>query len=246
MLGRSVSSVTGEAGRVAGVTLDDGTRRDADIVIVCTGIVPNLELARDAGLGVRRGVTVDDTMRTSDESIFAAGDVAEHAGRVYGHWPAAVEQAEVAAINCIGGRRLYTGSLIATHLKVTNVDLTSIGRPHSEPEDVEIALADESGGRYRKLVLRDGRIVGAILLGHASDAGAVFAAARERRDLSGHLESLSQGDWGVLVDPSFEPAPSAAAGSGERAVGAASSNGGARMNGAARTSETASPVSPAG
>ncbi len=246
MLGRSVSSVTGEAGRVAGVTLDDGTRRDADIVIVCTGIVPNLELARDAGLAVRRGVTVDDTMRTSDESIFAAGDVAEHAGRVYGHWPAAVEQAEVAAINCIGGRRLYTGSLIATHLKVTNVDLTSIGRPHSEPEDVEIALADESGGRYRKLVLRDGRIVGAILLGHASDAGAVFAAARERRDLSGHLESLSQGDWGVLVDPSFEPAPSAAAGSGERAVGAASSNGGARMNGAARTSETASPVSPAG
>ncbi len=126
------------------------------------------------------------------------------------------------------------GSLIATHLKVTNVDLTSIGRPHSEPDDVEIALADEAGGRYRKLVLKDGRIAGAILLGHPSDAGAVFAAARERRDLSCYVDSLSRGDWEVLVDPSFEQAVSATAGRGEPAVGAGSSNGGTRVNGGAR------------
>ncbi|MFN2467499.1 MAG: FAD-dependent oxidoreductase [Gaiellaceae bacterium] len=225
LLGRSVASVLGEDGRVAGVTLDDGIRRDAEILIVCTGVVPNLELARDAGLDVGRGVTVDDNMRTSDEAIFAAGDVAEHAGRIYGHWPAAVEQAEVAAVNAIGGRRLYTGSLIATHLKVTNVDLTSIGRPHSEPDDLEIALTDEAAGRYRKLVLKDGRIAGAILLGHPSDAGAVFAAAREGRDLSGYVDSLSRGDWEVLVDPSFEQAVSATARRVEPASGAASSNG---------------------
>lgn len=231
LLGRSVASVTGPGDRVGAVTLDDGTDRDAEILIVCTGVVPNLELARDAGLEVGRGVIVDDTMRTSDETIFAAGDVAEHAGRVYGHWPAAVEQAEVAAGNAIGGRRRYTGSLIATHLKVTNVDLTSIGRPHSEPDDLAIVLADEAGGRYRKLVLKNGRIAGAILLGHSSDAGTVFAAAREGRDLSGYVDSLSRGDWEVLVDPSFEQAVSATPGRCEPASGAVSSNGAASSKG---------------
>ena len=233
LLGRSVASVASDGERVTGVTLDDGTHRAAELVLVCAGITPNAELAREAGLEVGRGVLVDDTLRTSDEAIYAAGDVAEYAGRLYGHWPAAVEQAEAAAVNAIGGRRHYTGSLIATHLKVTGVELTSIGRPHVEPDDVEIALGDKGSVRYRKLVIADGKIAGAILLGHPSEASAVFAAAREGRDVSAHLDALSTGDWEVLSEPSFEQTD---AGTAQLPVTA---NGGAETNGDGPTNSSA-------
>jgi NAD(P)H-nitrite reductase large subunit len=78
---------------VTGVQLDDGSSHEADLVLVCAGIKPNAELAGDAGLEVANGVVVDDEMRTSDSHVLAAGDFAEHAGRIYGVWPAAVAKA---------------------------------------------------------------------------------------------------------------------------------------------------------
>ena len=130
-----------------------------DVFLAAAGIAPNAEIARDAGLDIARGVLVDERMRTSDPEILAAGDVAEFSGRVHGLWPVAVEQAEVAADNAVGGKKEYRGSVPVTMLKVVGIELTSIGRFEAEPGDEVIAM-EESGGRYRKLVISDGRVVG--------------------------------------------------------------------------------------
>jgi nitrite reductase (NADH) large subunit len=206
LLETGVTSLLGN-GRVNAVELAGGDSRPAELVLVCAGVAPNVGLAREAGLDVGAGVRVDDLMRTSDPAIFAAGDVAEHAGRVYGLWPAAVEQAELAAINALGARRPYAGSIVPTHLKVAGVDLTSIGRPQAQPgSDQEIALEEPETRRYRKLVLSEGRVVGAVLLGYAAEAAAVLAAVRERRDVRRDIASLQSGDWHVLSESHFEQA----------------------------------------
>jgi nitrite reductase (NADH) large subunit len=103
--------------RPSEVLLRDGRALPADMLLVCAGITPNVELAAEAGIDVGRGVLVDDRMCTSDEAIFAAGDVAEHRGRVHGLWPAAVEQAEVAACSALGEEKDYVGTVPVTILR---------------------------------------------------------------------------------------------------------------------------------
>jgi nitrite reductase (NADH) large subunit len=190
-------------GRVAGVALADGREVRADLLLVAAGIAPNAEIARDAGLEVGRGVLVDQRMRTSDPEILAAGDVAEHAGQVPGLWPVAVEQAEVAADNAVGGRQAYRRTVPVTILKVVGVELTSIGRFEAQPGDEVIAL-EEPVGRYRKLVLRDDRVVGAILLGYSREVAPVRTAI-DRGFAVGHvIDDLRAGRWEVLADLSGE------------------------------------------
>jgi nitrite reductase (NADH) large subunit len=178
------------------VALADGRRVHAGVFLVAAGIEPAVDLARRAGLDVARGVLVDDQLRTSDERIFAVGDLAEWRGSVLGLWPVAVEQAEVAAENAVGGSRPYAGTVPVTMLKVVGVELLSVGRIGGPNE---VVVADDEALRYRKLVLDDdGRAVGAILLGHPEHVPGVTAAVREERPL-GHLtEALSAGDWGAL------------------------------------------------
>jgi nitrite reductase (NADH) large subunit len=178
------------------VALADGRRVHAGVFLVAAGIEPAVDLARSAGLDVARGVLVDDHLRTSDERIFAVGDLAEWRGSVLGLWPVAVEQAEVAAENAVGGSRPYAGTVPVTMLKVVGVELLSVGRIGGPNE---VVVADDEALRYRKLVLdEDGRAVGAILLGHPEHVPGVTAAVREERPL-GHLtEALSAGDWEAL------------------------------------------------
>jgi NADPH-dependent 2,4-dienoyl-CoA reductase/sulfur reductase-like enzyme/ferredoxin len=185
--------------RLSEVLLRDGRALPADLLLVCAGITPNVELAAEAGLGVGRGVTVDDRMRTSDPRIFAAGDVAEHRGRVHGLWPAAVEQAEVAACSALGEEKDYRGTVPVTILKVVGIELTSMGRFETEPGDEEIVIEDEVAGQYRKLVIADGRIAGAILLGSAGDASPVVTAVKRGYDVSGLLGELRAGRWDALA-----------------------------------------------
>jgi nitrite reductase (NADH) large subunit len=174
--------------------LADGQRLDADVFLVAAGIAPSAELARRAGLDVRRGVLVDDQLRTSDERIFAVGDLAEWRGSILGLWPVAVEQAEVAAENAVGGSRPYAGTVPVTMLKVVGVELLSIGAI-SGPQ--EIIDADAESLRYRKLVLDDdGRAVGGILLGHPEHVQAVTAAVRESRPLG---DITGVGDWNLAT-----------------------------------------------
>jgi NADPH-dependent 2,4-dienoyl-CoA reductase/sulfur reductase-like enzyme/ferredoxin len=186
--------------RVRRVVLSNGNDLACDLLLVTAGIVPNEDLPREAGLAVGRGVIVDDAMRTSDPSVFAAGDVAEHRGVVSGLWPAAVEQGRVAAVNAAGGDERYVPVAPATILKITGVDLTSVGRFEEEPGDEVVALEDPAEQRYRKLVVRDGRAVGGILLGYPLDAAALTAAVQEERDVSAVLPALRAGDWSVLAE----------------------------------------------
>ena len=205
-------------GRVGGLRLGDGTSLPADIFLVCAGITPNVELARDAGLEVQRGVVVDDRLCTSDAAVFAAGDIAEHEGRIHGLWPAAVEQAEVAADNAVGGDKRYRGTNPVTVLKVVGVELTSIGRFESEAGDEVVALEEADGHRYRKLVIAEGKVVGAILLGFSQDVSPIRTVISRGLDVTSRLEELRAGRWEVLGeltgDDALLPAAAAHPGSG--------------------------------
>ena len=190
-------------GRVRMAHLADGRGVEADVFLAAAGITPNAELARAAGLAVNRGVLVDERMRTQDHAILAAGDVAEHAGRVHGLWPVAVAQAEVAADNAVGGRKEYRGSVPFTMLKVVGVELTSVGRFEEQATD-EVIVLEEPGGRYRKLVIEDGRIVGAILLGHSAEVAAVRTAIDRGFPVGGVMDALRAGRWTALAELSGE------------------------------------------
>lgn len=217
VVGDIVSEIVAN-GRVRSVRLGDDTSLPSDIFLACAGVAPNVDLARDAGLDVQRGIVVDDHLRTSDEHIFAAGDTAEHRGRTYGLWPSAVEQAEIAADNAVGGEREYAGTSPVTVLKVVGVELTSIGRFEAEPSDEVIALEEDDGRRYRKLVIADGRVVGAILLGFSQDVSAIRTAVSRQLDVTSRLEELRTGRWEVLGeltgDEPLLPAAAARPGSG--------------------------------
>ena len=124
-------------GACAASSSTDGRRLEAHILLVAAGIRPNVDLARDAGLAIKRGVLVDDRMRTDDPDILAAGDVAEHGGQLPGLWPTAVAMAEVAADTVAGGEKTYAGIVPVTILKVVGIELTSIGtfEPTSPDDD---------------------------------------------------------------------------------------------------------------
>jgi NAD(P)H-nitrite reductase large subunit/ferredoxin len=181
------------------VVLSDGRRLPADVLLVATGVRSNVELARRAGIDVQHAIVVDDHMRTSAPDVFAAGDVAEFEGRVHGLWPTAVEQGRIAGVNAAGGNEQYRDAVVpATILKVRGADLTSVGRFETADEnDVVVADEDRSGGRYRKLVVSDGRLVGAILIGYPAEAPMIVEAVKQRREVN--AERLRNGDWDAVA-----------------------------------------------
>lgn len=183
-----VSRIVGQE-RVEAVELPDGTRLDADMVIISCGIRPNMELAREAGLAVNRGILVDDQLRTSDPAIFAIGECAEHRGVTYGLVEPVYEQAEVLAKILSGTEpeARYSGSRLATTLKVIGIDLTAMGDVKASDAEAQVFVeADPQAGRYRKLVIKDGRVHGAILLGEKESAQKLLLYYRSGEKLPGH------------------------------------------------------------
>jgi nitrite reductase (NADH) large subunit len=164
------SDVIEGQGRVTGLRLKDGRVLPADLVVMAVGIRPNTGLAREAGLAVKRGIVVADDLQTSDPSVYAIGECAEHRGVCYGLVEPAYEQARVLARTLAGAQSHYAGSLLSTNLKVSGVNVFSagdfLGAPGSEP----IVLTDPDRKCYRKLVLSGGRLTGAVLVGDTGDA----------------------------------------------------------------------------
>lgn len=168
-LGRQVQQVepAGAAGGVA-VTLQGGLTITADLMLVASGVRSRVELAAAAGCAVERGVVVDDRLATTVSGIYAAGDVAQHRGIVYGIWPPAMQQGRAAGAAMVGKEAAYGGSVRSHQLKVAGIDLVSLGDLDLRGEGEEEVVEDRAAGIYRRLVRKDGRLRGAILLGDIS------------------------------------------------------------------------------
>jgi len=169
LLNASTARIIGED-KVEGVELADGRRIDADAAIFAAGIRPNVALAREAGLTVNRGVVVDDVLQSSAEGIFALGECAEHRGICYGLVEPAYEQARVLARHLAGREAAYQGSVVATNLKVSGVSVFSAGDFVGAEGSESIVLSDVKRGAYKKLVIAEGRLTGAVLIGDVADA----------------------------------------------------------------------------
>jgi nitrite reductase (NADH) large subunit len=198
LLDAEVDSLQGTQ-RVKEVSLKDGRLLFADIFLACAGIVPNVQLAKDAGIEVNQGVLVNERMQTSDPNVYAVGDAVEYEGMVHGLWPVAVEQGQVAAINIAGGNASYTPVVPTTMLKVAGIDLMSIGdfEPRSD-EDMVILLEDSANDEYRKLLISNGKIIGALMIGFPRLAPIVNEAIKAEVDVTLYMPDLQAGDWEVL------------------------------------------------
>jgi nitrite reductase (NADH) large subunit len=185
VLNDSVRAVLGAHG-VERVQLLSGQMLECDTLVVAAGIRPNTELAFAAGLSVGWGVRVDDRMQTSDPDIYAVGECAEHRGRVIGLAAPGLEQAAVAAHNLTGGNAFYEGSIAATDLKVVGLPVFSVGETGDDENPLEqrfLTYAKPDEGIYRKLILRNRRLVGAIAIGAWSELAALQEAVTRRRRL---------------------------------------------------------------
>lgn len=168
LLGAHSDAIAGEA-HATGLSLKDGRVIPADLVVVACGVTPNADLARSAGLEVKRGIVVDDSLATSDPSISAIGECAEHRGVAYGLVAPAYEQARVLARRLAGEDARYEGSVVATNLKVSGVPVFSAGDVTGGAGSESIVLTDRGLGLYRRLIVKDGLLIGAVLFGDTAD-----------------------------------------------------------------------------
>jgi nitrite reductase (NADH) large subunit len=183
LLNANTARIHGET-RVEAVELADGRRIEADAVIFAAGIRPNIALAKDAGIPVNRGVVVDDCLQTGAPDIFAIGECAEHRGICYGLVEPAYEQARILAQHLSGGTAGYGGSVVATNLKVSGVAVFSAGDFIGAEGSETILLSDVRGGTYKKLVISQGRLAGAVLVGDTGDALWYLELIRNREPIA--------------------------------------------------------------
>ena len=175
--------VRGESGRVCAIRFKDGETLPADIVVMAAGIRPNIDLAKAAGLHCNRGIVVNDTMQTFDPRVYAVGECVEHRGTAYGLVAPLFEQAKVCANHLANfGIGRYQGSVVSTKLKVTGIDVFSAGDFSGKGAE-EIVLHDRQGGVYKRILLKDNRIVGTVLYGDTADGSWYFQLLKDRQDV---------------------------------------------------------------
>ena len=186
-------------GRVEAVEFKDGRSVAADMVVIAVGIQPNSEVAATAGIAVNRGIVVDDALSTDKAGVFAIGECAEHRGVCYGLVEPANEQARVLAARLGGGDVRYGGSINATNLKVSGVQVFSAGDFIGAAGTESIVFADAGLGTYKKLVVAGGRLVGAVLYGDTADALWYLELIRSGPDIESRREDLIFGR--ALAEP---------------------------------------------
>ncbi len=189
----------GASGRVMAVQFGDGAEIPADLVVMAAGIRPNTELAQSMGLHCDRGMVVSDTLQsTTDPRIYAVGECAAHRGIAYGLVAPLFEQARVCATHLAEfGIGRYTGSMTSTKLKVTGIDMFSAGDFMGSPGSEEIVLSDPIGGVYKKLVIKDDKLVGACLFGDTVDGSWYFKLLRDARKIGDIRDRLMFGESNI-------------------------------------------------
>ncbi len=184
-----------ESGHVKAIRFTDGEERPADLVVMAVGIRPNTTLAEAAGLHCNRGIVVNDTMQTFDPRIYAVGECVNHRGIAYGLVAPLFEMAKVCANHLANfGIGRYQGSVTSTKLKVTGIDLFSAGEFMGGSGTEEIVLSDPIGGVYKKLVIKDDKLVGACLYGDTVDGSWYFRLLREGKNIAEIRDSLMFGE----------------------------------------------------
>ncbi|MCK1282427.1 NAD(P)/FAD-dependent oxidoreductase [Bradyrhizobium sp. 44] len=199
LLSASTARIHGE-GHVEAVELADGSRIEADAVIFAAGIRPNIALAKDAGIAVNRGIVVNDEMQTASPDIYALGECAEHRGTCYGLVEPAYEQARVLARHLSGRPAAYQGSVVSTNLKVSGVSVFSAGDFMGGEGSESLVLSDRRRGTYKKLVIAEGRLTGALLIGDTVDALWYLELIRNREKVAAIRADMMFGR--VLARPS--------------------------------------------
>jgi len=172
-------------GRVKSIRFKDGSEIPADLVVMAVGIRPNVALAEAAGIYCNRGIVVSDTMQTYDPSIYAVGECVSHRGIAYGLVAPLFDMAKVCANHLARmGIAYYQGSVTSTKLKVTGVDLFSAGNFTGSDETNEIVMQDVTGGRYKKLVLNNDKLIGAVMYGDTKDSSWYFQMIRDGKNVA--------------------------------------------------------------
>jgi nitrite reductase (NADH) large subunit len=196
--------------RVAGLKFKDGTVTEADLIVMAVGIRPNTELAKKSGIDVERGIVVNDYLETNVQGVYAVGECAEHRGIAYGLVAPLYEQGAVLAKRIVGVETTpYEGSVVYTKLKVSGVDVFSGGEFMDTNETKAIRIHDEFSGVYKKVLMKEGKIIGAVLFGDTSDGTRLMRMIRNQTDVGG-LDKTT-----ILQEPGKGPNTGAASGAAE-------------------------------
>ena len=205
LTGADTEAILEKDGHVAGVRLKDGREIAADLVVMAVGIRPNTTLAKGAGLACERGVLVDDHMVTSDPAILAVGECVQHRGQCYGLVAPLWEMCRALADHATNTPTGYSGSVTSTKLKVSGIDLFSAGDFSNAEGSEDIVMRDAARGVYKRLVVRDDTLVGAVLYGDTADGNWYFDLLKKGADISGIRDALIFGQayasGGALADP---------------------------------------------
>lgn len=193
LLNKQSASITGR-GRVKALQFADGSELKTDLIVMAVGIRPNTDLAKSSGIEVNRGVVVNDFMETSAENVYAVGECAEHRGIAYGLVAPLYEQGAVLAKRLAGVETAgYAGSVTSTKLKVSGVDVFSAGNFTETPSTKALRIQDDLGGTYKKIVIENGKLVGAILFGDTTDGTELFSLIKKGENVEGREKELLLG-----------------------------------------------------
>ncbi|MCI5042522.1 MAG: FAD-dependent oxidoreductase, partial [Donghicola eburneus] len=196
--------ILGVDGKVRALLLDDGTELPCDLLVMAVGIRPNTKLAAEAGLAVGRGIHVDDQMITSDPDVLALGECVEHNGAVFGLVAPLYDQAKVVAKTLMGEEAAFQPREISTKLKVTGCDLFSAGDFAEGTDREDIVFRDPARGVYKRVVIKDNKIIGAVMYGDTADGNWFYGMMKDGTDISDMRETLIFGpayQGGASVDP---------------------------------------------
>ncbi len=189
--------ILGENGKVRALLLDDGTELPCDLLVMAVGIRPNVQLAKDAGLAVGRGIHVDDQMLTSDPDVFAVGECVEHNGALFGLVAPLYDQAKVAAQTLLGEEAAFVPKELSTKLKVTGCDLFSAGDFADGEGREDVVFRDPARGVYRRLIIENNVIIGTVMYGDTADSNWFFGLIKDKTDIAEMRDT-------VIFGPAFQ------------------------------------------
>ncbi|MCF2939966.1 nitrite reductase large subunit NirB [Paenibacillus alkaliterrae] len=199
LFGKNTEKILGKD-RVTGVRFTDGSEESADLVVMAVGIKPNVAMAKKSGIEINRGIMINDFMETNIPGVYSVGECAEHRGIAYGLVAPLYEQGAVLAKRLAGLETDgYHGSIVSTKLKVSGVDVFSAGEFWDAHDTRAVRVQDEFGGVYKKVVIREGKVIGAVLFGDISDGSRLFAMIRSGEDVTGKEKEVLLGSGGPVT-----------------------------------------------